>query len=237
MVLHPSLPVGGVFDHVVDGHRGITGAYYSDAFREADGYVLECLFDQPVDLALAIPGIADEHWALMHAFRSLAGFGVMLVDTPSPDNRVVWDAQAERLSVQYVLSAPDATRLRRGAKTAVRMMLAAGARRAFLTSDERPRGRPAAFTDSADAERVDALTFAPHATLLASAHIQGSVKMGDDPRRSVVDARGEARRVRGLIVCDASVFPTSCGANPMLAIMAMARYQGLRIVAEQGRYS
>ena len=237
VVLHPSLPIGGIFDHIVDGHRGITGAYYSDAFRESDGYVLECLFDHPVDTALAAPGFGRAHWDAMRAYRSLAGFGVMLIDTPSAENRVVWDAAAQRLVVRYALSDADKTRLRRGAMTAVRMMLGAGAKEAFLTSDERPGGRAARFTDARDAIRTDALTFAPHATLLASAHIQASLKMGGDPRRSVVDARGESRSIRNLLVCDASVFPTSCGANPMLSIMAMARYQGLRIAAERERYA
>jgi hypothetical protein len=31
------------------------------------------------------------------------------------------------------------------------------------------------------------------------------------------------------------VFPDSCGANPMLSIMTLARYQGRRIAAELGR--
>jgi choline dehydrogenase-like flavoprotein len=42
--------------------------------------------------------------------------------------------------------------------------------------------------------------------------------------------------VRHLIVCDSSAFPDSCGANPMISIMTMARYQGRRIAAELARY-
>jgi choline dehydrogenase-like flavoprotein len=61
--------------------------------------------------------------------------------------------------------------------------------------------------------------------------------MGSDPRNSVFDARGEAHAVRNLVGCDSSLFPSSCGANPMIAIMTLARYQGLRISAEWQRYA
>jgi choline dehydrogenase-like flavoprotein len=60
--------------------------------------------------------------------------------------------------------------------------------------------------------------------------------MGEDPKRSVVNSRGETHGVRNLVVCDASVFPTSCGANPMLSVMTLARYQGTRIANELSRY-
>jgi len=62
------------------------------------------------------------------------------------------------------------------------------------------------------------------------------VKMGEDPRRSVVNSRGESHQVKNLIVCDSSVFPTSCGVNPMISIMTLARYQGKRIAFELARY-
>jgi hypothetical protein len=32
------------------------------------------------------------------------------------------------------------------------------------------------------------------------------------------------------------VFPTSCGANPMIAVMTLARYQGKRVANELSRY-
>jgi hypothetical protein len=32
------------------------------------------------------------------------------------------------------------------------------------------------------------------------------------------------------------VFPGSCGANPMLSILTLARYQGRRLAAQRARY-
>ena len=52
-----------------------------------------------------------------------------------------------------------------------------------------------------------------------------------------MNARGESHQVRNLLVCDSSVFPESCGTNPMLSVMTLARYQGRRILAEWDRYA
>ena len=61
--------------------------------------------------------------------------------------------------------------------------------------------------------------------------------MSEDPTCGMLSSRSECHGVRNLLVVDASAFPDSCGANPMLSIMSMARYQGLRIAAEWARYA
>ena len=110
-------------------------------------------------------------------------------------------------------------------------------REAILTSHEplTPSGG-AAFRSADEATYCEKLAFTPGETLLSSAHAQASVKMSEDARLGLLDSRCEVRDVRGLMVCDSSAFPTSCGANPMIAIMALARYQGRRVVAERSRY-
>jgi choline dehydrogenase-like flavoprotein len=59
-------------------------------------------------------------------------------------------------------------------------------------------------------------------TGLASTHVQGSCRMGDDPERSVVDRNGEAHGVRRLFVGDGSLVPRTMSVNPSLTIMALA---------------
>jgi choline dehydrogenase-like flavoprotein len=46
--------------------------------------------------------------------------------------------------------------------------------------------------------------------------------MGDDPRTSVVDADLRTHDHPNLYICDASVFPSSGGAQPSQTIMALA---------------
>ena len=59
-------------------------------------------------------------------------------------------------------------------------------------------------------------------TGLASTHVQGSCRMGDDPERSAVDRNGEVHGVKRLFVGDGSLIPRTLSVNPSLTIMALA---------------
>jgi choline dehydrogenase-like flavoprotein len=59
-------------------------------------------------------------------------------------------------------------------------------------------------------------------TGVLSTHIQGGCRMGSDPSRSVVDARGQSHDVRRLFVGDGSVVPRTLSVNPSLTIMSLA---------------
>jgi choline dehydrogenase-like flavoprotein len=173
----------------------------------------------------------------MRRYARLAGFGVMIVDEADSRNRVEWHAPTGEARIHYRLSDDAKRRLRFAAARGVEIFFAAGAEEALLASDE-PIGPLASprFARVQDAAHCESLRFEPHQTVVTSAHCQGTVKMGEDPARAVVDSRGESHHVRNLLVCDASVFPESCGVNPMLSIMTMARYQARRIAGELGRY-
>jgi gluconate 2-dehydrogenase alpha chain len=75
----------------------------------------------------------------------------------------------------------------------------------------------------AGAERI---FLAPCETTLegppTSRHVMGTLRMGADPRTSVLDPDGRFHDVANLYACDGSVFPTSSGYNPTLTIIAMA---------------
>jgi len=55
-----------------------------------------------------------------------------------------------------------------------------------------------------------------------SAHIMGTLRMGVDPRTSVVDPQGRFWDVDNLYAADGAVFPTASGYNPTLTICAVA---------------
>jgi choline dehydrogenase-like flavoprotein len=57
---------------------------------------------------------------------------------------------------------------------------------------------------------------------LASTHVQGSCRMGDDPERSAVDRDGQVHGVKRLYVGDGSLVPRTLSVNPSLTIMALA---------------
>ena len=155
----------------------------------------------------------------------------MLVDEVHDANRVEWNAAEEKPRIHYQLSNDDQERLRFAATRAVEVMFAGGANEVLLTSEEMPR-----FKSASDAGQCAKLRFEPYKTTITSAHAQATMKMSEEPRLAVTNSRGESHHARNLIVCDSSSFPTSCGANPMLSIMTMARYQGRRIAGELARY-
>jgi choline dehydrogenase-like flavoprotein len=62
-------------------------------------------------------------------------------------------------------------------------------------------------------------------------HLNGTARMGVDPRASVVDADGRSWDIPNLWICDGSVFPTVGGVNPSLTIQAIACRTADRIKA------
>ncbi len=60
-------------------------------------------------------------------------------------------------------------------------------------------------------------------------HLNGTARMGDDPKASVVDADCRSWDIPNLWICDGSVFPTVGGVNPSLTIQAIACRTGDRI--------
>lgn len=238
MVLHPSLPILGIHAGPLSNYRGLPGTKYSDHFLGSHGFYLETLFVQPAHGALMLPGLGGEHFGLFRKLRQFSGFGVLLVDSVSDQNHVRWDQKSGQPEIVYHLPPSDYARLRYGAERGVELMLACGAQEALLASEEALGPLPAArFRKASEAQHCRQLQFTRHLTTLTSGHVQATVKMSEDPRLGVVNSRGETHQLRNLMVCDSSVFPTSCGANPMISILAMARYQGKRIAAELSRYA
>jgi choline dehydrogenase-like flavoprotein len=237
LVLHPSLGIIGLHEHQVAAGTGIEGTMYSDHFVASHGFFLQCLFAPLAAGACTLPGFGPEHFALMRQLPRLGAFGVMLLDGVSDQNRVVWDPIEQRPRIQYRLGRSDRARMRFAARLGVEVMFAAGAREVLLPSEE-PVGplETPWFRHPSEAAYCSELALDPHSTVVASSHAQGTVKMGEDPATSVVNARCESHQVQNLMVCDSSVFPTSCGVNPMLSVMTLARYQGRRLAAELGRH-
>ncbi len=66
-------------------------------------------------------------------------------------------------------------------------------------------------------------------------HLNGTARMGDDPRTSVVDADCRSWDIPNLWICDGSVFPTVGGVNPSLTIQAIACRTADRIKALAAR--
>ena len=60
------------------------------------------------------------------------------------------------------------------------------------------------------------------ATLMPSVHLMGTCRMGNDPRKSVVNARSRAHDVPNLFIVDGSNFVTAGRQQPTATIQALA---------------
>ncbi len=226
VVLHVSMPIMGLFDQFVDALSGTEASVYVSDKLLSDGYALESMSDQPLYAALMSPGPPMHTFEMVRAYRHLAGFGVMLIDTPSPENRITLDKGGEPI-VNYVLSDADKIRFRKGVAEAVRIMFLAGAKQVFLPTTEDILGdgvSPVILTNPKQADEVEKnLRFVPNQTIITSAHMQATNKMGARETNSVVSRDFRVWGTRNLYIVDGSVFPTSIGANPMQSIYTFAK--------------
>ena len=162
---------------------------------------------------LLIPGDGLQVYENIQQFNRTAGFGVMLVDTPSDSNCVTLD-DAGNPVLQYALSDSDKSRFRTGVAIAIRMMFLAGAKKVIIPSNENFLKKPdfepmhgVYLTKIEEADLVEQnLEFIPNRTLLTSAHLQATNKIGPTPDVAVVfnaaasleriDARGDPQSLR-----------------------------------------
>jgi hypothetical protein len=239
VILHPSMPVIGNFSHTIDALDGTQASVYVDDRLIDRGYAFESMTAPPAYAALMSPGPAMHALEMVRSYRNLAGFGVMLIDTVSPGNRLVLDEDGEPV-INYQLSEADKRRFREGVAEAVRMMFLAGATEVYLPTTENILDSPQAaqlqpiiLTNIHEADKIKKnLQFIPNRSIVTSAHMQATDKMGTNPADSVVGQDFRVWGTQGLYVLDGSVFPTSVGANPMQSIYTFAKIFADRMVEE-----
>jgi len=153
---------------------------------------------------------------------------VMLVDTPQARNRVVLDKDGAA-QIDYTLSDDDKQRFAEGIAEAIRVMFKAGAKKVYLPTTEDILGKgdgsqSTVLTSPEQAAVVEKnLKFIANRSVVTSAHMQATNKMGSTAQNSVVGQDFHVWGTRGLYVVDGSVFPTSAGANPMQTIYTVAK--------------
>jgi hypothetical protein len=236
LILHPSVPMIGVFDRQINLLEGLDSATFVDAFGVMPGFIFETMGGLPAYGAVLIPGNGKQVYENIVKFNVSAGFGVMLVDTPSDSNCITLNDQGNPV-LTYTLSEADKKRFRTGVALGIRMMFLAGAKSVIIPSNENflhekdfDPMQGVYLTDIKQADLVEQyLNFIPNRTLLTAAHIQAADKMGPSPDIAVVSTQQRVwnvitgREVPNLYVMDSSIFPTSVGANPMQSIYTFAK--------------
>lgn len=218
--LHPSVLAAGIFPEPLYSHYGIPQAYYIDEFMDLErdpngGLLLMPIAGFPAMTAANLPGFGPRHFQLMRHFTRFGGLLALLHDRSSGR---VEEGRGGRPVIHYSLLEDDRRQLTEGLKHAVEMLWVAGAERVLVPYlDE-----PLELVPSDGTSEIDRRGVAEGTIPLTSSHPQGTCRMGEDRRQSVVNSYGELHGRGGVFVADASVFPTSLGAPPQITTAALA---------------
>lgn len=226
--MHPGAVVAGVFDERVDGHRGIPQSFECTEMLSFDEtsprrtWIVPA-FAHPIGTAAILPGFGAAHMRAMRDYRHLAVLTAMLHD--ETEGRVTVDRFGVP-AIRYAMIERDRAGLAAGVAACARLLFAAGAREVRIPAFPTVRLRSVRELDALDTSFVR-----PHGVPLSAVHPMGTMRMGRDPRASVVASTGEHHQVRGLFVLDGSLFPTSLGGPPQISIYAFALHLAPHAIA------
>ena len=217
--MHPGAVVAGRFDRAIEGWHGIPQSYECTehlSFEEGSDRRVWIVpaFAHPIGAAASLPGFGAAHMTSMRAYPNLAVLTAMVHDETSGE---VLAGDDGRPVLRYAMGESDRVQLGKGLAACARLLLAAGAREVTI-----PAIPPRRLTAVAQLEALDLSFVRPHAVPLTAVHPMGTLRLGEDPRTSVVSSTGEHHQLRGLFVADGSLFPTSLGGPPQISIYAFA---------------
>jgi choline dehydrogenase-like flavoprotein len=227
--LHPTTTVAGIYPGKVYSWQGVMQSAYSNQFAYLDGnygYKLEVPPAHPGLIGTATPWYSPrEYREQMLQTANVATFIILTRD--KGEGTITIDRDGEPI-LDYVVSVYDRKHLMHGLRQAARVHFAAGASSIITLHNKRTRlDRPEGGTVSEQQFRefdrqLERHGMGPNRVMMFTAHQMGTCRMGADPKNAVVDGNHEVYGIKGLFVCDGSVFPQASGANPMLSIMGLA---------------
>ena len=230
--LHPTTAVAARYDRPIHPSAGIPLSAVCDEFARSDangyGFWIECAPTHPMLAGAALPGVGAPHRALMEQYPAL-GVLIGLTRDGAERERSSGDVRIGRDGgprIRYCLTRADARHVAESVVASARLHLAAGAREVITLHGDAPRIR-----DERELEAVRQLDMGPNRIGMFSAHVNGTCRMGTDPRTSGTNTDGERHGVRGVFVADGSLLPTAPGVNPQETIMAVATVVAARIAA------
>ena len=229
--LHPTTAVIGRYAREMYGGAGIPLSAICDEFlRGGDGYGF-WIETPPMYAGLAaasMPGFGAPHRELVEAAPNLASMIVLVRDGAErgrSSGGVTVD-RAGRVRIRYRMSSADRARLLRGMEAAARIQFAAGAEEVSTL-----HARACRMRSPAELGTIARRPAGPNQLGVMSAHVNGTCRIGTDPRTSGCTPDGERHGVPGVYVADGSLLPTAPGVNPQETIMAIATVISERIAS------
>lgn len=228
---HPSTLVLAEFDKDVFTWRGAILGMYVDEYEhpEKGGFILEGGGAGPIEIGMAVePGTGSAYLDFMSKAKNYASMVTLIHDHNVGE--IKWEDGKKK--IVYDLSEADFPAMKAAFKAAAKIYFAAGAKRVFIPTTNR-----LVIEKESDIESViESIPYGQQTIRMVSYHPQGTMRMGKDKAKSVVNPYGEAHDVANLFVADASLFPTSIIVNPQMTVYAISHYIADEILKNQHKY-
>jgi choline dehydrogenase-like flavoprotein len=213
---HPGTGVFGCYDEVVDMNRGTTQGWASIKYREEHRIKLETL---AIPASMVASRIAGGGSTLMRRLAEYRHFAMWVQATWAESAGRVKTGWGGQPIVHYTLDRRDMEVFRNGLYLVAKMHFEAGAKKVLPCI----YGFPTELGPD-DLETLREAPLDPRAYLAILSHLFGGCVMGANPKFSVCDGLGRVHGLDGLVVVDASVFPSTIGVNPQHSIMGLSRH-------------
>ncbi len=213
LMLHPNVKVVAIFDEEIQSWKGVSQAYQIVEFVD-EGILMAETMPPPAILAFSMPLFGDDAKEIIDNYNRIAVSGVLVEDTNWGRIKVFFKKEP---LFTYNITNLDLYRIKRGVALLSEVFFTAGAKKLFLPFHS------LRWIHSIDEIRNIFKTKIKKTDLdLFTVHAMGTCRMGDDPKRSVLNSFCQSHLIDNLFITDASVFPTPIGVNPMETIMMLA---------------
>ena len=225
--LHPNTKVIAIFDENVRGWEGVHQAFQVREFQD-EGFLFAAVNVPPSIIAMSTNHYGAELGDLMSQYNQMVIAGMLVEDTQAGLVRVDPFGKPRAF---YQLSDFDADKLKRGTALLSELLFAAGAKRIIL-----PFGGVGDLHGPDDVRKIFANPVPKSSIEVLTVHMMGTARMGSDRSRAVCDPYGAVYDADRLLVCDASLFPSPIGVNPMETIQALATRCAIHVIENSQRY-
>ncbi len=225
--LHPNCKLVAIFDEPVRGWEGVHQAYQVREFVD-EGFLFAAVNIPPSVIGMTMPQYGAELGELMHSYDRMVVAGMLVEDTNT--GRVRLGPGGTPITT-YSLSDFDAEKLKRGCALLSELLFEAGATRILL-----PFAGAGELRSPDDVRKIFESPVPKSSMEVVTVHLMGTARMGADRTRAVTNGFGQVYDTDRLFVCDASLFPSPIGVNPMETIMALSTRNAHHILEHQRKY-
>ena len=219
---HLGVGVTGLFEEEVNGWVGATQGWASNALFHR-GLVMEQLWAPPAILLSRLPGHGIDFKKRLKEYKHCS---TIAVKPRGVSTGIVREAPDGSPFMLFWVKKADVREITIGMKACIDALFAAGAKEVYPGC----HGAPPVLTDPSQSGLMLTRKFRASDFEFAATHVFGTCRIGNNPRKSVVDSWCETHECRDLYVCDSSVLPTGTVNNPQLGTMAFARRAALKMV-------